>query len=122
MAAPEPRVRILGGRVVQRAQDGNALPGLVAVLDVRVPPFVLFGCMLYRRRDRAMTLTMPDMKRVDGNSSGIRLEDDELRAEMTRAACDLARMLGANIDAVETAPTGFAELADTLRSRSEAEG
>lgn len=101
MAAPEPRVRILGGKVVQRAQDGNALPGLVAVLDIRVPMFILFGCLLYRRRDGQMTLTAPDMKRVDGNTGGIRIEDDDLRAEMTAAACALAKMLGANVDVIE---------------------
>ena len=98
--ANEPRVRILGGRVVKRAQDGNALPGLVAVLDMRVPPFVLFGARLYRRRDLQMTLAMPETERADGNTAGLRIEDDELRAEMTEAACALARMFGANVDAV----------------------
>lgn len=99
--ASEPRVRIIGGRVVQRAQDGNTAHGLVAVVDIRASSFILFGCRLYRRRDRQMTLAMPETDRADGHTSGIRIEDDELRAEMTSAACALAKLLGANVDPVE---------------------
>ena len=103
MTAPanEPRVRVIGGKTVKRAQDGNSLPGLVAVVDLRVTSFMLFGCRLYRRRDLTMTLAMPETDRADGHTSGIRIEDDEIRAEMTAAACALARMLGANVDPVE---------------------
>jgi hypothetical protein len=116
-----PRIRILGGRVVARAQDGNSRNGLVAIIDVRVGPFVLFGCRLYRRRDRTMTFSAPEIERTDGNTAGIRIEAADLKAELLTAACGLARMLGASVDPIEPGSTEFAELAGALKERSESE-
>lgn len=100
-AAPEPRVRIIGLRVAKRAEDGNSLPGLVATFDARVPMFCMFGASLYRRRDGEMTASPPRGERGDGTSTGIRIEDEALKAELTNAACDVARMFGANVDPIK---------------------
>jgi hypothetical protein len=93
-----PRVRILGLRVARRAQDGNTLPGLVATFDAGIPLMSMFGASLYRRRDGAMTACPPRGERGDGTSTGVRIEDEALKAELTRAASDVARVFGANVD------------------------
>lgn len=97
----EQRVRIIGLRVAKRAENGNSDAGLVATFDARIPMFSLFGASLYRRRDGMMTVRPPRSERADGSSTGVRIEDEALKVELTEAACTVARMFGASVDPVE---------------------
>ncbi|MDP4022332.1 hypothetical protein Q8W71_06835 [Methylobacterium sp. NEAU 140] len=112
------RVRILGLRVSKRAEDGNALSGMVASFDAKIPGLTLFGATLWRRRDGQMTASPPRGERNDGSSSGVRIDDEELKAELCAAACRVAAIFGANVDPVEPPATAFSELAGALKDRS----
>lgn len=101
-AQPIP-VRVLGLRIANRALDGNTDPGLVATFDITVPSFRLLACGLYRQADGTMMVAPPQSRRHDGIAAGIRIDGQEMRDAMLRAACDAARAFGANVDPIEPA-------------------
>ena len=101
MTASTPRVRITGLVLSPRALDGNSLDGLIAHFDAAIAGLIVVGCRLYRSRGGEMIVAGP---RTEGHVTMVRFADETLRAELTDAACAIAKGFGASVDPLPAEP------------------